>query len=426
MALYVRTASGGTGPDVILNDLGITVETSATWVLLSSADGYGPENAGGQFSAIELKESQDLYDALTGTPTLEWSTDGSTARSDPYDMDVQFVIEAQNNDWDLSFGRLTLPNKFNGFSNPRPGDLYYDADDGYLAFYDGSQTMYVALTESGTVSDHGALAGLLDDDHTQYLLLAGGAVRNTVTGTINLTGGRLELPSDANPTANFATPVAGEIAYDSDDGYLVVYNGSAWVNVTNGVQHDTLSGLLDDDHTQYALLTGDSSRNNITGTFNFGDGYLIAPTYNIAPTTSVIDGALAIVDGVMYSYDGTRSKWLSVDRKQYWAARDNGGVSNTYLYALDSVPTSVTGYRVLRNGTITGLVAQTSANSTWTLQVRRNGVVTAIATLSLSATTGSQTTTTNVDVSQGDRLQLFASGSSIANPVAGLEIAWRI
>jgi len=394
--------------------------------LLSSADGYGPEQAGGQFSAIEIKESQDLYDALTGTPTLEWSTDGSTARTDPYDMDVQLVIEVQNNDWDFTYGRLTLPNKFSGFANPRPGDLYYDADDGYLAFYDGTQTMYVALTENGSVTDHGSLSGLLDDDHTQYLLLAGGPVRNTVTGTINLTGGRLELPSNANPAGNFATPVAGEIAYDSDDGYLVFYNGTAWVNATNNAPHSSLSGLLNDDHTQYALLTGNGSRNNITGTFNFGDGYLIAPTYNIAPTTSVVDGALAIVDGVMYSYDGTRSKWLSVDRKQYWTGRNHNNAQNVYLYGLDSIATSTTGYRVLRDGTITGLVAQTSSNSTWTLQVRRNGVVTALASLSLSATTGAQTTSVNVDVSQGDRLQLFASGNNIANPVAGLEIAWRI
>jgi hypothetical protein len=425
MALYVRTSSGGTGPNVTLFDLGITIATGAGWTLLSAADGYGPEELAGQFTAIELKESGDLFAALTGTPTLEWSTDGVNARTDDYDMDVQFVIEAQNNSWDFTYGRVTLPNVFGPYSDPRPGDIYYDADDGYLAFYDGTQTMYVALTESGSINDHGVLSGLLDDDHTQYLLLTGNATRNTITGTVNITGGRLRLPSNTDPAANFATPVAGEIAYDSNDGYLVFYNGTNWVNATYGADHGSLAGLLDDDHTQYALLTGNAARNAITGTFDFGDGYLIAPTYNIAPTTSVVDGALAIVDGVMYAYDGTRTKWLSVDRKMIWAARDANNASNIYLRTMDGLATSTTSYRALRNGTITGMVAQTAAASTWTLRIRRNNVVTDIASLSVTGT-GTQTTTTNVDFAQGDKLELYCDGTSVVRPLAGIEIAWRI
>lgn len=342
MALYVRTAAGGTGPDVTLFDLGITVSTGVGWTLLSAADGYGPEAAAGQFTAIELKESGDLYAALTGTPTLEWSTDGVTARTDDYDMDVQLVIEAQNNHWDFTFGRVTLPNVFGPYSDPKPGDIYYDADDGYLAFYDGTQTMYVALTENGSVTDHGSL-----------------------------------------------------------------------------------SGLPDDDHPQYTLLTGDENRNAVTGTFDFSDGYLIAPNYNAAPTTSVIGGALSVVNGVLYAYDETRTKWLSVDRKMIWAGRDAANASNIYLRTVDGIATSTTGYRALRNGTITGMVAQTDAASTWTLRIRRNNVVTNIASLAVTST-GTQDTATNVDFSQGDELELYCDGTGVSRPIGGIEIAWRV
>lgn len=342
MALYIRTGSSGTGPDVVLNDLGITIATSASWTLLTSADGYGPEQAAGQFSSIELKESGDLYAQITAT-NLEWSLDGVSANAGVFDSDDPLVIDVQNNDWDFTYGRITLPNRGEPYASPRAGDIYYDSDDGYLAFYDGSQTMFVALSETGSVSDHGSLAGLLDDDHTQY-----------------------------------------------------------------------------------PLLTGNAGRNAITGTFDFGDGYLIAPTYTSAPVTSVIDGAISVVTGVMYVQDGSRSKWLSVDRKMIWAGRDAVNATDIYLRTVDSIASSTTGYRLLRDGTITGLVAQTTGAESWTFEVRKNGVVTPIASLIISASSGAQSTITDVDVAQGDEIEFYCNGSNINRPIGGVEIAWRI
>ena len=52
---------------------------------------------------------------------------------------------------------------------------------------------------SGGVTDHGALSGLLDDDHTQYALLLGRTGGQTIIGGIS-SGDNLILQSTSNAT----------------------------------------------------------------------------------------------------------------------------------------------------------------------------------------------------------------------------------
>ena len=55
-----------------------------------------------------------------------------------------------------------------------------------------------------------------------------------------------------------ASPTMGQWFYDTDDYNLYIYNGTAW-DSTSGVgvsDHGDLSGLDDDDHTQYLLADG--------------------------------------------------------------------------------------------------------------------------------------------------------------------------
>lgn len=427
MALFVRTGSGGASPDFLIEDLGYVVLTGASWTLLTVHDGYGPV-ASGQFTANEIKNSVDLYNGLADG-YLEWSQDGYSQDTDAFDSDYSFVNDFGNNHFDLTNGRLTIPNRTSGWTPTLAGDFFYDVDDGYLVFFDGYESKFVQLTEGDGLTSHDQLSGLLDDDHTQYLLLAGNGTRNAVTGTINVSGGRLRTPSDADPATNFATPVAGEIAYDSDDGYMVFFDGVSWVQLrdySDVIDHGTLAGLLDDDHTQYPLMTGNAARNAITGTFDFGDGYLIVPTYGSAPVTSVVDGATVFSGGLLYMYDATRVKWLSVNRAEYWMGRNASNATNLYLRAFDGLASSSVGYRMQRAGTITAVIAQADVSGTWTLEVRRNNSVTAIASLTVTAALGNQVLTTNVDISQGDEIQLYLNGGPIANPSGAIEVAWRL
>jgi len=82
-------------------------------------------------------------------------------------------------------------------ANFRDAAMTLPAQAGDALFYDGS--VWLASVPD-TEIDHGALTGILDDDHTQYLLLAGRAGGQTVHGS-NLTGETLTLLNNSADTA---------------------------------------------------------------------------------------------------------------------------------------------------------------------------------------------------------------------------------
>lgn len=110
--------------------------------------------------------------------------------------------------------------------------------------------------EGGTItviSDHGDLTGLSDDDHTQY---------SKVDGSRNFTG---------------------IVSYNEDktftqDAELVA---KKYVDDNTVTDHGNLSGLADDDHTQYVLHT-----QNHSGNYNWAAGtgnmsFATNPAYNL-------------------------------------------------------------------------------------------------------------------------------------------------
>lgn len=427
--IWVRTGNGGSDPDFLIADLGYTVVSGATWKPLSAGSAADPITAvGGQFSSRELRDSDDLYTALV-SGGLEYSLDGTNLVTDPYLADIPLMEDFSDDHLNLTNGRLTLPSKVTGWVPSLPGDIFYDSDDGYLVFYDGQESKFIALSESNDVTNHHELAGLLDDDHTQYLLLSGDRARNEVTGSVDISSGTLTIPAYTDPASQISTPEAGDIALDTDDGYVVFYDGAGWKRIADystGIDHGTLLGLGDDDHSQYALLNGNGVRNAVTGTFDFGDGYLITPTYPTAPTLNQVNGEIAFVNGIMFVYDNSRTKWLSVDRQSILATKSNIAL-DVYLRVGDSVATSQSGVRAIRNGTITGISVVTDGSASWTFEVRRNDSTSPLASLAVVSATGAQSSSINVDFDEGDELQFFANtgGNQISAPVCYIEIAWR-
>ena len=144
------------------------------------------------------------------------------------------------------------------------------------------------------------------------------------------------------------------------------------------------------------------------------------------PSTGLAAGQLAVKDGILCVYDGTRSKWLSVQRIQlpFGTAKQ---VMDQYLaFGAGSLPSNNSGYRMLRDATIVGISGQLDASGTCDMHVRKNDVATNIATLSLSSVVGNQSTSLNIDVSQGDYLQAFLeSAAKVEDPMMVVEIAWR-
>ena len=128
----------------------------------------------------------------------------------------------------------------------------------YDAATDG--LIYGPLGASG-VSDHGALTGLSDDDHSQYILVDGtraftGNIQANASGTLDI--GSLSLPfKDLYLTGSSLYINGDKVLYmsgndlvlDSPSGNVVISGG---VDLSNAdIQHGALDGLLDDDHPQY-------------------------------------------------------------------------------------------------------------------------------------------------------------------------------
>ncbi len=130
-------------------------------------------------------------------------------------------------------------------------------------------------------------------------------------------------------------------------------------------------------------------------------------------------------DGILYIYDGTRSKWLSVDRTMVGWGRNSNNTSNQYLRQFNGAQSNFSGWRMVRDGTITAITAQTNIAQTWTLEIRKNDAGTVITSLTMAAQAGNHNNTLNIDISEGDFIQAYCNGNSIDYPQTLIEIAWR-
>ncbi|MCD8402602.1 hypothetical protein [Tenacibaculum finnmarkense] len=210
--------------------------------------------------------------------------------------------------------------------------------------------------------------------------------------------------------------------------------------VTNWVDNTAVSTWLALDDN----LTADKNDTEIYKNDNVGIGDFSATTidaklhvkstdvpFKIEPNTTTptgTSGGQMFVDstnGILYIYDGTRAKWLSVDRTMVGWGVNNANTTNQYLRQFNGAQSSQNGWRMIRNGTITAISAQTDINQTWTLEIRKNDGTTAIASLTITNQQGNHNNSVNIDVNEGDFIQAYCNGSSVDYPETLIEIAWR-
>jgi len=305
------------------------------------------------------------------------------------------------------------------------GNIMWDTDDDNLWLYDGAQWVTVGETIASGVLEHHDLSGLGDDDHPQYLnearhdaLPADNPHSVTFTQAVAADGGT-DISAAEAETLTDGSNADLLHTHDTSHNHDGVYSP-----VGHGHDHGTdLTGLEDDDHPQY---TEWATSETVSGLWTFTGpsdepAFIITPDTD-APTTNVADGAIAIIDGLLSVYDNSRSKFLSVDRTTFVASR-RGNATNIYLRGPDGVPTSQTGFRMPRAGTITAVWGASEGVETWTVRIRKGGADQ--ETLAITAADGDQKITSNVDFAAGDELQVYCDGTAVTAPVAGFEVAWR-
>ncbi len=172
------------------------------------------------------------------------------------------------------------------------------AEGQVLVFTDGA---WVPATLVGGETEHGALSGLDQDDHPQYLRADGG---RALAGNLDAAGSRIVGLAAANAAGqavryeqavktgdaaggdlagSFPAPTVTRLrgrtvaATAPTAGQVLTYTGTAWAPATpaSGVTaHNQLSGLTNDDHPQYLLAGGVRDVRNtlvFTGLLNSGD-----------------------------------------------------------------------------------------------------------------------------------------------------------
>ncbi|MCG8722462.1 hypothetical protein G1K63_02840 [Tenacibaculum finnmarkense] len=262
------------------------------------------------------------------------------------------------------------------------------------------------------------------------VISSGGVTQINATAGVQINGsttlnGNLEL-NNALLDINNETGTAGQVL--SSTG-----TGTNWIDSANS------TWLAKDDN-----LTADKNDTEIYKNDNVGIGDFSATTidaklhvkstdvpFKIEPNTTTPtgrSGGQMFVDntnGILYIYDGTRAKWLSVDRTMVGWGVNNANTGNEYLRQFNGAQSSQNGWRMVRDGTITAISAQTDINQTWALEIRKNDGTIAIASLTITNQQGNHNNTLNIDVNEGDFIQAYCNGTNVSHPETLIEIAWR-
>ncbi len=249
-------------------------------------------------------------------------------------------------------------------------------------------------------------------------------------------------------------PVIGSLLYNTDEEKMYLNTATGfkkipsidtnsvdfWNSTGNALTNPLLHYIGTSDLQDFILKTNDIERIRFSATGNIGinnatpnaqlDIESTAVPLRIQPSTITPTGTESGQifmgdDGILYAYDGTRMKWLSVDRTMIGWGMNSAITTNAYLRQFNGADSDNTGWRMLRNGTITGISAQSNNANTWTVEIRKNDGLIPITALVITAADGNQDATLNVDFNEGEFLQAYCNGISVEYPEALIEIAWR-
>ena len=188
-----------------------------------------------------------------------------------------------------------VPKVFYACYNKGTGTVYRIKEPGTPPACTSAQHIEFNWTDGIAGNDHGALSGLSDDDHPQYLLangaralsgglsLGGFKLTNLGAATANGDALRFEQGLKVGDAAagdlggTYPSPFIASLrgsplsaAAPSGAGQALVWDGAAWTPtlLPAGItDHGALGGLGDDDHPQYLLANGTRS---LTGSLGMG------------------------------------------------------------------------------------------------------------------------------------------------------------
>jgi len=130
---------------------------------------------------------------------------------------------------------------------------------------------------------------------------------------------------------------------------------------------------------------------------------------------------------LLFSYDSSRGKYLSIARPNYVFGRSTlTGAAAGYLTMSGASHSSSEGLRMPYNGTILSATVNNTNTITRNLQIRVNNL--AVSTLSLVSQKSNSIIQINENFSAGDLIQIYSPaniGNTLSNVTFSIEVAWR-
>ncbi len=131
-------------------------------------------------------------------------------------------------------------------------------------------------------------------------------------------------------------------------------------------------------------------------------------------------------DNIIYAYDITRGKWLSLDKTSYTFGK-KGLTNKMYLsYFGGDITSTKSGFRIPRNACIVSMSGQFTNLGNGTFYIRKNNGTGTMAFLDVLNDYGNSKIDINMDINEGDILHCYFESPStvIRDPMVTLEIAW--
>ena len=135
------------------------------------------------------------------------------------------------------------------------------------------------------------------------------------------------------------------------------------------------------------------------------------------------------INDILYKWDDTRSKWLSIERKTLWFGVGNNGQKDRYLPLWGIIPALKAGVRLVRNMTLVeiALDSENAQYADYKVAIKTNPT-TWKYTKNINGTQSGQAIDINVDFNVGDIpiLKMEPTSGKIDYPVVGLTFAYRV
>lgn len=141
------------------------------------------------------------------------------------------------------------------------------------------------------------------------------------------------------------------------------------------------------------------------------------------------DSNLKQENGVLYYWDVTRGKWVSVFRETLSFTHNRGQIPVAlWLRIRDKMPSNIIGYSIVRDSIITTVSARGENPLSATFRFRRNGDPTNLVSLTLTNEQAKSQNSLNISLDAGDYIQCYmeVDAGDVDYPIADVEIAATI